>query len=638
MHAGNPGARPPAAGEEGGGRRGRGGEGEGGEGREEGEGREGGGRREEGEGRGGGGRGGEGGGRREGGRREEGGGRREEGEGRGGEGRGGRREGGREGGRGGAGARGPSVWAAGRRAYCACARREGTGSGSAMAASVFYSRRLAAAALRSRGSRPALRAAAQVLGSSGFFNNHGLQVQQQQQRNLSLHEYMSMELLQEAGVSIPKGHVAKSPDEAYAVAKKLGSKDVVIKAQVLAGGRGKGTFESGLKGGVKIVFSPEEAKAVSSQMIGKKLFTKQTGEKGRICNQVLVCERRYPRREYYFAITMERSFQGPVLIGSSQGGVNIEDVAAETPEAIVKEPIDIVEGIKKEQAVRLAQKMGFPSNIVDSAAENMVKLYNLFLKYDATMVEINPMVEDSDGTVLCMDAKINFDSNSAYRQKKIFDLQDWTQEDEREKGAAKANLNYIGLDGNIGCLVNGAGLAMATMDIIKLHGGTPANFLDVGGGATVHQVTEAFKLITSDKKYSVHTEVLAILVNIFGGIMRCDVIAQGIVMAVKDLEIKIPIVVRLQGTRVDDAKALITDSGLKILACDDLDEAAKMQLARDDKKRTLCPLPSVYRGGCVKRSANVRPPEKLPGNVSAHSADGKAQRGLCVIDPPLLKI
>ncbi|XP_059935693.1 succinate--CoA ligase [ADP-forming] subunit beta, mitochondrial [Mesoplodon densirostris] len=439
-----------------------------------------------------------------------------------------------------------------------------------MAASMFYSRLLAAATLRSHGPRTALRAAAQVLGSSGLFNNHGLQIQQQQQRNLSLHEYMSMELLQEAGVSIPKGHVAKSPDEAYAIAKKLGSKDVVIKAQVLAGGRGKGTFESGLKGGVKIVFSPEEAKAVSSQMIGKRLFTKQTGEKGRICNQVLVCERRYPRREYYFAITMERSFQGPVLIGSSQGGVNIEDVAAETPEAIVKEPIDIVEGIKKEQAVRLAQKMGFPANIVDSAAENMIKLYSLFLKYDATMVEINPMVEDSDGAVLCMDAKINFDSNSAYRQKKIFDLQDWTQEDERDKDAAKADLNYIGLDGNIGCLVNGAGLAMATMDIIKLHGGTPANFLDVGGGATVHQVTEAFKLITSDKK------VLSILVNIFGGIMRCDVIAQGIVMAVKDLEIKIPIVVRLQGTRVDDAKALIADSGLKILACDDLDEAAKM--------------------------------------------------------------
>ncbi|XP_074160834.1 succinate--CoA ligase [ADP-forming] subunit beta, mitochondrial [Sminthopsis crassicaudata] len=439
-----------------------------------------------------------------------------------------------------------------------------------MAASMIFSRLSAAAVLRSHGPRTTLRATAKVLGSSGLLNNQGFQLQQQQQRKLSLHEYLSMELLQEAGIAVPNGQVAKSPDEAYAIAKKLGSNDIVIKAQVLAGGRGKGTFESGLKGGVKIVFSPEEAKAVSAQMIGKKLFTKQTGEKGRICNNVLVCERRYPRREYYFAITMERTFQGPVLIGSSQGGVNIEDVAAENPEAIFKEPIDIMEGIKMEQAVRLARNMGFPSNLVDSAAENMMKLYELFLKYDATMVEINPMVEDADGGVLCMDAKINFDSNSYYRQKKIFDLQDWTQEDERDKEAAKADINYIGLDGSIGCLVNGAGLAMATMDIIKLHGGTPANFLDVGGGATVDQVTQAFKLITSDKK------VQAILVNIFGGIMRCDVIAQGIVMAVKDLEIKIPIVVRLQGTRVDDAKALIADSGLKILACDDLDEAAKM--------------------------------------------------------------
>ncbi|XP_009643081.2 succinate--CoA ligase [ADP-forming] subunit beta, mitochondrial [Egretta garzetta] len=416
----------------------------------------------------------------------------------------------------------------------------------------------------------ALRSGLVLGGSPGILNNHGFQVQRQQQRRLSLHEYLSMGLLQEAGISVPHGLVARTPDEAYKIAKEIGSKDLVVKAQVLAGGRGKGTFEGGLKGGVKIVFSPEEAKDISSKMIGKKLFTKQTGEKGRICNQVFICERRYPRREYYFAITMERSFQGPVLIGSSQGGVNIEDVAAENPDAIIKEPIDIVEGIKKEQAVRLAQKMGFPPNLVDEAAENMIKLYNLFLKYDATMIEINPMVEDASGVVMCMDAKINFDSNSAYRQKKIFDMQDWTQEDQRDRDAAKADLNYIGLDGNIGCLVNGAGLAMATMDIIKLHGGTPANFLDVGGGATVQQVTEAFKLITSDKK------VLAILVNIFGGIMRCDVIAQGIVMAVKDLDLKIPIVVRLQGTRVDDAKALITASGLKILACDDLDEAAKM--------------------------------------------------------------
>uniref|UniRef100_A0A665TSB7 Succinate--CoA ligase [ADP-forming] subunit beta, mitochondrial n=1 Tax=Echeneis naucrates TaxID=173247 RepID=A0A665TSB7_ECHNA len=425
------------------------------------------------------------------------------------------------------------------------------------------------------------------MGSPGLFGGHVSQPQppqlQQQQRNLSLHEYMSIGLLKEAGISVPEGMVASSSEEAYAVAKQIGSKDLVVKAQVLAGGRGKGTFEGGLKGGVRIVYSPEEARDISSQMIGRKLYTKQTGEAGRICNQVFICERRYPRREYYFAITMERSYQGPVLIGSSQGGVNIEDVAAENPDAIVKEPIDIAEGIKMEQAVKVAKEMGFPSALVNEAAENMVKLYNLFIKYDASMLEINPMVEDSSGVgtharthththfmLMCMDAKINFDSNAEYRQKKVFEMQDWTQEDPRDRQAAKADLNYIGLDGTIGCLVNGAGLAMATMDIIKLHGGTPANFLDVGGGATAHQVTEAFKLITSDRK------VQAILVNIFGGIMRCDVIAQGIIMAVRDLDLKIPIVVRLQGTRVDDAKALIAASPLKILACDDLDEAAKM--------------------------------------------------------------
>uniref|UniRef100_A0A8B9LQI9 Succinate--CoA ligase [ADP-forming] subunit beta, mitochondrial n=1 Tax=Astyanax mexicanus TaxID=7994 RepID=A0A8B9LQI9_ASTMX len=460
-----------------------------------------------------------------------------------------------------------------------------------MAASLICGR--LSAGLRSSGSRTTLGSAAKVLaGTSGLLGNHGNQPSPpatwQQQRNLSLHEYMSIGLLKEAGISVPAGLVANTPDEAYNVAKQIGSKDLVVKAQVLAGGRGKGTFEGGLKGGVKIVYSPEEARDISSQMIGKKLYTKQTGEAGRICNQVFICERRYPRREYYFAITMERSFQGPVLIGSSQGGVNIEDVAAENPDAIVKEPIDIVEGIKKEQAVKVAQKMGFPDALVNDAAEMMIKLYNVFIQYDASMVEINPMVEDSSGigkytpvyvhtytkttknTLMCMDAKINFDSNAAYRQQKVFDMRDWSQEDIRDRQAAKADLNYIGLDGTIGCLVNGAGLAMATMDIIKLHGGTPANFLDVGGGATAHQVTEAFKLITSDKK------VQAILVNIFGGIMRCDVIAQGIIMAVSDLDLKIPIVVRLQGTRVDDAKALIAASPLKILACDDLDEAAKM--------------------------------------------------------------
>ncbi|XP_067848671.1 succinate--CoA ligase [ADP-forming] subunit beta, mitochondrial-like isoform X2 [Heptranchias perlo] len=363
--------------------------------------------------------------------------------------------------------------------------------------------------------------------SSGLLSIHGLQHNLQQRRNLSLHEYLSMRLLKDEGVSVPKGKVVCTPEEAYDAAKAIGSKDLVVKAQVLAGGRGKGVFEGGLKGGVRIVYSPEEARDISSKMIGKKLFTKQTGEKGRICNHVLICERRYPRREYYFAITLERTFE-------------------------------------------LARKMGFPQNVVEDAADNMIKLYGLFIKYDASMVEINPMVEDASGIVMCMDAKINFDSNAAYRQKDIFAQQDWSQEDALDRQAADSDLNYIGLDGNIGCLVNGAGLAMATMDIIKLHGGTPANFLDVGGGATAQQVNEAFKLITSNKK------VLAVMVNIFGGIMRCDVIAQGIILAVKDLNLKIPIVVRLQGTQVDDAKALIASSSLKILGCDDLDEAAKM--------------------------------------------------------------
>uniref|UniRef100_A0A8D0BAZ5 Succinate--CoA ligase [ADP-forming] subunit beta, mitochondrial n=1 Tax=Salvator merianae TaxID=96440 RepID=A0A8D0BAZ5_SALMN len=400
-----------------------------------------------------------------------------------------------------------------------------------------------------------------------------------QLRDVSLHEYQSMKLLKDAGVSVPYGLLARSPEEAYQVAKEIGTNDLVVKAQVLTGGRETGTFEGGLKGGVRIVYSPEEAREIASKMIGKKLFTKQTGEKGRICNQVLICERRYLRREYYFAITMERAFQGPVLIGSPQGGVNIEGVVAENPEAIVKEPVDIVQGIQKDQALEVAQKMGFPANLAYDAADNMIKLYNLFIKYDALMVEINPMVEDSTGKVMCMDAKIIFDSNSAFRQQKIFELQDWTQLDERDRKAVEAELNYIGLDGTIGCLVNGAGLAMATMDIIKLHGGTPANYLNVGGGARVEQVTEAFKLITADEK------VQAILVNIFGGLMRCDIIAHGIIMAAKDLELKIPIVVRLQGSRVEDANVLIAESGLRMLACDDLDKAAKMALEAAAAKR-----------------------------------------------------
>jgi len=371
---------------------------------------------------------------------------------------------------------------------------------------------------------------------------------------------------------VPKFGVAKTPEEARKVATTVlqGSSDFVVKAQVLAGGRGRGTFDSGLKGGVKIVFSEQEVEDLAKQMIGKRLITKQTGEKGIPCNSVMVTERLYPRKEYYFSILMERQYDGPVIIASSQGGVNIEDVAAENPDAIITEPIDIIKGVDRAALERVVKKLGFSKETQDQAVDLMTRLYEVFIKNDASMIEINPMVEDASGKVYCLDAKCRFDDNASFRHPELAAQKDWSQVDPKEQQAAKANLNYIALDGDIGCLVNGAGLAMATMDIIKLHGGNPANFLDVGGGATASQVMEAFRLISSDPK------VQAILVNIFGGIMRCDVIAEGIVMAAKTLSLKIPIVVRLQGTRVDDAKALIAASDLRILACDDLDEAAKI--------------------------------------------------------------
>merc|ERR1712141_40956 len=261
---------------------------------------------------------------------------------------------------------------------------------------------------------------------------------------------------------------------------------------------------------------------------------------------------------------------GPVLIASSEGGVNIEDVAATNPDAIIKVPIDIKEGFSPDKAKETAEKIGIPSGRTDEVAEILLNLYELFQSKDATMVEINPFAEDSHGDFYCLDAKIRFDDNADFRQKAIFDQRDWTQEDPSEVEAANYNLNYISLDGDIGCMVNGAGLAMATMDIIKLHGGSPANFLDVGGGATATQVKEAFKIITSDPK------VNAIMVNIFGGIMRCDVIAEGIIAAAKELNLSTPIVVRLQGTNVDEAKVLIATSGMKILPVSDLDEAARL--------------------------------------------------------------
>ncbi|KAI9348787.1 ATP-grasp domain-containing protein [Zopfochytrium polystomum] len=386
-----------------------------------------------------------------------------------------------------------------------------------------------------------------------------------QSRNLSIHEYLSMNLLNEYGSA------AKTPAEAEAVAKSLGTDDLVIKAQVLAGG------------GVRVVYSPEEVKMFAEKMLGHKLITKQTGAAGRICNAVYVVERLYVRREFYFAIVQDRANQGPVIIASSQGGMDIETVAHENPDAIVTLPVNINKGLSRADAVTVAEKLGFHGEGVQKAADIFEKLYKIFVEKDATMIEINPMAEIANGEVMCMDAKFGFDDNAEFRQSAVFNLRDTTQEDPREVAAAEWNLNYIGLDGHIGCLVNGAGLAMATMDIIKLHGGDPANFLDVGGGANAQQVAEAFKIISADPR------VTAILVNIFGGIMRCDIIAQGIIEAVKQLGLNLPLVVRLQGTEVDAAKKLIAESGLRMFSIDDLDEAASkavqmskiVQLGRD---------------------------------------------------------
>merc|ERR1711978_289756 len=345
---------------------------------------------------------------------------------------------------------------------------------------------------------------------------------------------------------------------------------IVAQLQVLAGGRGKGAFKGGYKGGVQLVYSPEEVEECAEGMVGDFLITKQTGAEGRICNSVMVTERKYTRKEFYIAFMNERSMNGPCCIASSEGGVNIEEVAASNPDAIVKFPIDCVEGLSQAGAEEIATRIGVQPEKIPEVSQILLNLYKLFQDKDASMVEINPFAEDNTGNFVCLDAKLKFDDNADFRQKAVFDQRDWSQEDQREVAAAEYSLNYIALDGDIGCMVNGAGLAMATMDIIKLHGGSPANFLDVGGGATANQVKEAFKIITGDPK------VNALLVNIFGGIMRCDVIAEGIIAAARELNLSTPIVVRLQGTNVDEAKVMIGSSGLKILPVDNLDEAARL--------------------------------------------------------------
>jgi succinyl-CoA synthetase beta subunit len=386
---------------------------------------------------------------------------------------------------------------------------------------------------------------------------------------MNIHEYQAKELLQKFDAATTRGRVASTLDQAEQIARELGDVEVVVKAQIHAGGRGKGTFKNGFKGGVHVRKTPAEVRDVAAMMLGQVLVTHQTGPAGRQVNKVLVAESADIAREIYFAVLLDRATAAPVIVASNEGGVEIEAVAAKSPEKIIREPIDPLAGLQPFQTRKLAKQLGFESSQLKSVSKLFEGLYRTFIAYDCSMVEVNPLVVTAKGDVLALDAKFNFDDNALYRHPEIAALRDAAEEDPREVEASKHGLNYIGLDGNIACLVNGAGLAMATMDIIKFYGGEPANFLDVGGGATEEQVTEALKILIADKK------VKAILVNIFGGIMKCDIIAQGIINAAKTLKLSVPLVVRLEGTNVEAGKKLIADSGLAVIAADDLADAAQ---------------------------------------------------------------
>jgi len=394
---------------------------------------------------------------------------------------------------------------------------------------------------------------------------------------MNIHEYQAGQLMKKFGVAVPPGDVAETPEEAERVARDLGINNLVVKAQIHAGGRGKGTFNHGFQGGVHVVKTASRARDVASYMLDQVLVTHQTGPMGRVVRKVLVGEAVEVKRELYFAILIDREISAPMIIASTEGGVEIEAVAEKTPEKIIREPIHPSLGLQPYQTRKIAKQLGFESTEMRAACRLFAALYRMFIECDCSMVEVNPLVVTTKGEVYALDAKLNFDDNALFRQPDIVALRDIEEEDPREVEASKFNLSYIGLDGNIGCMVNGAGLAMATMDIIKLHGGDPANFLDVGGGANEQQVTEAFKILMADRN------VKAILVNIFGGIMKCDIIAQGIINAVRYLESHeqrlVPLVVRLEGTNVEEGRKKLAESGLKIQAAEGLTEAAELVVA-----------------------------------------------------------
>jgi len=379
---------------------------------------------------------------------------------------------------------------------------------------------------------------------------------------MNIHEFQAKEILTRFGVAVPQGIIATTAEEAKAAAQQLGGGVVVVKAQIHAGGRGKG-------GGVKVVKSPEEAADKARQMLGRNLVTRQTGPEGRQVRRVLVEQGLEIQRELYLAMVMDRAQSRVTVICSSEGGVEIEEVAAKAPEKILKETVDPAIGLAAFQCRRLAFALNIPSELTGKAVAVMQGLYRAFVETDASLAEINPLIITKDGQIMALDAKMNFDSNAFFRQKEIVALRDLDEEDPREVEASKYDLSYISLDGNIACMVNGAGLAMATMDIIKHHGGEPANFLDVGGGADKEKVAHAFRILLADSR------VRGVLINIFGGIMRCDVLAQGVVDAARELKITVPLVVRMQGTNVEQGRQILAASGLTIISADTMAEAAE---------------------------------------------------------------
>ena len=383
---------------------------------------------------------------------------------------------------------------------------------------------------------------------------------------MNIHEYQGKAVLKQYGVIVPEGKVAFSVDEAVEAAKALGTPVVVVKAQIHAGGRGKA-------GGVKVAKNLDEVRAYASEILGKVLVTHQTGPEGKEVKRLLIEQGCDIKKEYYIGVVVDRGTGRVVMMASEEGGTEIEEVAEHSPEKIFKEVVDPAVGLQAFQARKLAYAINIPNELVNKAAKFMLSLYKAFVDKDCSIAEINPLVVTGDGDVMALDAKLNFDSNALYRHKDIVELRDLEEEDEKEIQASKFDLSYIALDGNIGCMVNGAGLAMATMDIIKYYGGDPANFLDVGGGATKEKVTEAFKIILSDEK------VKGIFVNIFGGIMRCDVIADGVIAAAKELGLDRPLVVRLEGTNVELGKKMLNESGLNIVAADSMADGAQKIVA-----------------------------------------------------------